>query len=64
MKIVFYYKSPDTDEPNKIYESIPIDLKTLLFDFRQQIDFTCGSYLMLYEMEEQYTRIELILPII
>jgi hypothetical protein len=61
IRIKFIYQSPYTDEPNKKFISKIYDLKELLFDSNPQIDFTDGSYLMLKEMEEQYTTIMVLL---
>jgi hypothetical protein len=60
-KIIIKYKSPDTDIPNKRFTSKKYDLKRLLFDPNPQIDFIGGSYLMLNDMEPEYTEI-VVLP--
>ena len=60
-KIIIKYKSPDTDIPWKVYTSKKYDLKRLFFDRNPQIDFIGGGYLMLNEMEPEYTEI-VVLP--
>jgi hypothetical protein len=60
MKIRLIYQSPYTDEPSIKYTSIPLNLLTLLFDHNPEIEFEDGGYLMLKEMEKEYTKIEII----
>jgi uncharacterized phage protein (TIGR01671 family) len=52
MNIRIYYKSPSTDEPNKIFVGKPISINELFFDRNPQIDFECGGYLMADEMDD------------
>ena len=51
------YQSPNTDEPNKLcYGSEAITIEELAGRENVQIDFTDGSYLMLDEMEPEFTK--------
>jgi len=56
IKFKAIYQSPHTDEPNKLLISKPYTLEYLLSD-NPQIDWeNDDGYLMLTEMEEEYTR--------
>jgi hypothetical protein len=60
LKIRFYVCSPNTDIPNKKYKSTIMNLYEILFNDERQIDFIKGGYLMLEEMEKEYTIIEIV----
>jgi len=55
LKFKAIYQSPYTDDPNRIFISEPYTLRQLT-ERGLQIDFVDGSYLIIDEMEEEYTR--------
>ena len=63
VKFILTYQSPDTDEPNQLLISEPIDFAELSGYCNYQVDFTDGSYLMRDEIEDKYCKWEIIINI-